>query len=133
MYPDMILFNTLLVAASHRIGSGIGNHMTAFSEPPMYIKVLRTPVCDVVEVCFNHDYFEHLTRVKRPSWSDMYLIEPPITVAQVSVYLVKSHDAVVHGLFNCAYVSATVRERKGLTFAIMLDTMEKMAAQAPSL
>lgn len=69
---------------------------------------------------------------ERPSWFDMHLTEPPITVAQVSVCLPRSSDAASHGLLDYSYVRATVYSNTGLTFAAVMDTVERMTASVPS-
>lgn len=120
VYRSTLLFNTPLIAA-------VRGRQGPRREPPMYIKVFRIHVgdsTDVVKVCLNQLYLKHLKDGERPSWFDMHLTEPPITVAQVLVCLPRSS--------GYAYVPATVYHDTGLTFAAILDTVARMTASVPS-
>lgn len=60
--------------------------------------------------------------VVQPSWIDMYLTEPPVTTARLSVSL---PDPEQRGR-SYDYTTASVRDLGGLTFRAVLDVMDKV-------
>jgi hypothetical protein len=62
----------------------------------------------------------------RPSFADMFITSPPITTAQVSVYMWSSKMAVVP-----LWVCASVYDRRGITYAIAAEAIEKIRSCIP--
>lgn len=98
----------------------------------VHVRVISiSPPCHVVKVRFNWRWLSKVSaHPRRPSWLDMYLTESPITVAPVVVRL--PLDPGSRTSSAKLVISATVRDRQGLTFAIVLDVMERMAASIPT-
>ena len=62
----------------------------------------------------------------RPSFADMFITSPPITTAQVSVCMWSSKMAVVP-----LWVCASVYDRRGITYAIAAEAIEKIRSCIP--
>jgi hypothetical protein len=67
--------------------------------------------------------FEPVGTGVRPSWLDMFVTPPPITAAQISVYMSKLDGATVP-----LQLFATVYDRRGITYAIAAEAVKKIKA-----
>jgi hypothetical protein len=63
----------------------------------------------------------------RPSWLDMFLTEPPVTVARLDLQVPAGMR--FGGLYSCS--SASMREADGLMFGTVLAAAEKIRLSAP--
>lgn len=103
---------------------GIHNHVTRFAPRRLTIPP-ETFKEGVMEWAHNQMLSVRAGRT-RPTYLDMFITTPPITAAQVSIYMWSS-DLSVFPLWVCA----TVYDRNGITYVLAAETVQKIKASIP--
>jgi hypothetical protein len=96
--------------------------------PRHYVNIVALPRGKLIDIGIPRDKVS-ANKSERPTWLDMPLTEPPITTAWVAVVI---HD-FLYTLRLSAYwvdfIPVTVRNDGGLTFASVIDVVDRMMAQ----
>jgi hypothetical protein len=98
------------------------------SLPRHYVNIVELPRGKLVDIGIPRDKVS-AKESERPTWLNLPLTEPPITTAWVAVVI---HD-YLYTLRLSAYwvdlIPVTVRNDGGLTFASVIDVVDRMMAQ----